>query len=253
MSLSPRSLRDGIKASLVANVLSRVLGLVRQMLVAGYFGVSFAMDVYFMVLALIQMIVFTATAAFEQAALPHLVTAREQDGDEAFSVLAGRLFFWSWVVGGFMAVATLTLFPPLAVRIADGFSDVKKKELVEMSWRFAPWVFLCAPASCANVILRGRSLYDWVVINELGSAVVSVAGILLWHSSPHSLPGIMAGAAATGVVLFVMVGSRFMKFKGKAPRIALLLKQSGKLIVAQKVSLSSSVADRFIQSHLPSG
>ncbi len=72
-------------AASAASVTLIVQGLAfgRQLLVAVYYGVGRGIDSYVLLYTIATIAVFTLAGIFDSIAVPHLVRARERDGDAA--------------------------------------------------------------------------------------------------------------------------------------------------------------------------
>ncbi len=140
-----------------ATMLSRVLGLVRDVVLAGLVGATSNADAFFVAFKIPNFLRrLFAEGAFAQAFVPVLSETREQGGREAVKALVDRV---AGVLGGsLLLLTTLTIIasPLVAVVFAPGFSRDATKlaltaDLIKITF---PYLFLISMTGFAGGILN---------------------------------------------------------------------------------------------------
>ncbi len=137
--------------------LSRVTGLVREVLTASLFGAGAQTDAFFVAFRLPNLLRrLFAEGAFSQAFVPVLGQVKAQDGEEPARLLASRVG-----VGLFMSLAGITLLailaaPALVWLMTGGFSgDTTRFELtVALTQVMFPYIVLISMVALASGILN---------------------------------------------------------------------------------------------------
>ena len=117
----------GVRSFTLGTAVSRVMGLVREMVQARLFGAGFAMDAFNVAFRIPNLLrdLFAETAL--SAAFVPVLTAERAKSKEAQNRLASNIFNVLLVVTGAISLAGLLLAPYLAKAIAFGFGKVPGK------------------------------------------------------------------------------------------------------------------------------
>ena len=208
----------GILASIVRvgsnTTLSRVLGLVRDIVIARTFGASESADAFFVAFRIPNLFRrFFAEGAFSQAFVPVLAEYREQRGEAAVNDLVAH-------VAGMLGAVLLTVTaigmlgaPVLIMIFAPGFIDSDASSeggdryqlAVEMVRITFPYLFFISLTSFAGGILNtygrfGVPAFTPVLLN------LSLIGCALWLAPGLEQPGL---ALAIGVFIAGVVQLTF--------------------------------------------
>ena len=159
-----------------ATGLSRIAGLVREVVAASYFGVSGAMSAFtiaFQVPALMRALF--ADAALQGAFVPVFTELLEKgERREAFRVASGLFFLISLVLGGLTAL--FFLVAPLVVPLfAPGFSDPLTDLTVRLAWILFPMVLLIALSGLVVGMLNSFEHFSVPALAPLAWNLVIVA------------------------------------------------------------------------------
>jgi putative peptidoglycan lipid II flippase len=117
----------GVRSFTIGTAVSRIMGLVREMVIAHLFGAGFAVDAYNVAFRIPNLLrdLFAETAL--SAAFVPVLTAEKAKGREAQNRLASNIFNVLFVVTGAVSLAGLLLAPVLSKVIAFGFGKVPGK------------------------------------------------------------------------------------------------------------------------------
>ena len=201
----------------IGTMLSRVLGLVRDVVLANLLGAAPNADAFFVAFKIPNFLRrLFAEGAFSQAFVPVLTETREQGSHEAVRHLVDRV---AGVLGGSLFVLTalaMVMAPWVALLFAPGFSrDVAKLALTAdlIVWTF-PYLLLISLTGFCGAILNtyGRfavPAYTPVLLNlSLITAAVVWAPMM-----PEPALGLAMGVTLAGVVqlLFQLPSLRALK------------------------------------------
>lgn len=121
-------------------MLSRIAGLVRDLLISRIFGASFATDAFNVAFRLPNLLRrLFAEGAFQQAFVPVLAEVRRRDGEDRMRAMVSHVasvLFWILLA---VSVLGVVFAPVLVWLIASGFSG--KAEAFELATRMTRWMF----------------------------------------------------------------------------------------------------------------
>lgn len=211
-------------------LLSRILGFVRDFVIARAFGAGIATDAFFVAFRLPNLLRrMFAEGAFSQAFVPILGEYRNRLGPEATHSLVSRVAtLLGLVVAGVAALGAL--LAPLIIQIsAPGFSaDADKFELTVQLTRITfPYIFFMAMVALAGGVLNTWSrfaipAFTPVLLN------LSFIGMALF-AAPWFDPPVLALAWAVfiGGLLQLLLQLRPLARLGMLPRLELNLSDPG--------------------------
>ncbi len=246
-------------------MLSRVLGFVRDTIVARTFGAGMATDAFFVAFKLPNLLrrIF-AEGAFSQAFVPILAEYKAQQGEEATRTF---LAYVSGLLTLVLAVVTVLgmLAAPLVIWItAPGFADTPEKfaltsDLLRVTF---PYILLISLASLAGAVLNtwNRFSVPAFVPTLLNISMIIFALFL----TPYFDPPIMALAWATlvgGLAQFLYQLPHLKRIGMLVlPRLNLrdagvwrVMKQMGPAILGVSVSQISLIINTIFASFLAAG
>jgi putative peptidoglycan lipid II flippase len=125
-----------------ATILSRGLGLVRDLIMAYTLGASVLADAFFVAFRVPNLLrSLFAEGSLTMAFVPTFVRVRQEQGDEAAFVLARSIQFWLVAILGVLILFVLLFPKAVTLLIASGFA-AKRPELFELT---ASLVQICFP------------------------------------------------------------------------------------------------------------
>lgn len=221
----------------LATFASRVLGFVRDVLIAGFFGTTPAAQAFviaFLIPNLLRDLV--AEGAANSAFIPVLSRYAASDQKE-LRRFSGALF--NWIVFGSMALSLLGMVsaPAVVTFVAPGFlKDPSKFQLTVSLTRFLfPFIFLVALSAHAMAVLNTLGHFS---LPALGPCILNLCmiGSILWLSPHLKTPifGLAIGVLIGGLFQFLIQwpilskkGFRYEKPSFSHPGV----KESGRLLV----------------------
>ena len=227
------------------------LAFARQLLVAAYFGASREFEIYLFAYAVANWVGFALGIALDSVAVIHLVRSRETASEAGSRALARAAFLASGAMGlaasALMVVATYLLTPV----IATGFTADERVMLGRLAWYFVPWVCVLLPYYAAAARHKSEWRFKRVFFAELLVGAVSIAWLVVDHSSIRQLPIAYCIGYGAGL-LCLLPGSRLIGPAGRAP-LSAMLRDVGELYLANQVGNVPGIADRHFQSLVSPG
>ena len=246
-------------------LLSRVMGLIRDIVLGVIFGPSAATDAFFVAFKIPNFLRrLFAEGAFQQAFVPVLSSARQRGGDDAVRQLFGRV---SGCLGMILAAITAIamLGSPTLIRVfAPGFADQPEQlmlaaELLRLTF---PYLLLIALTAAAAAVLNtydefGPPAFAPVLLNL--SLIAAAIGL-----SPKLETGVMALAFAVPVAgaLQLLLQLPFLWRRGvlawpwpewSDPDVRRILRLMGPTLFSTSVQQINLLVDTILASFLVVG
>ena len=201
----------------IGTMLSRVLGLVRDVVLANLLGAAPNADAFFVAFKIPNFLRrLFAEGAFSQAFVPVLTETREQGSHEAVRHLVDRV---AGVLGGSLFVLTalaMVMAPWVALIFAPGFSrDVAKLALTAdlIVWTF-PYLLLISLTGFCGAILNTYGRFAVPAYTPVLLNLSLITAAVLWAPMmPEPALGLAMGVTLAGVVqlLFQLPSLRALK------------------------------------------
>lgn len=264
MSSSPGLLRSLATVSGMT-LLSRVLGFVRDFVIARSFGAGVMTDAFFVAFRLPNLLRrLFAEGAFSQAFVPLLAEYRNRRGEAETKLLADRVATFLFLVVMLVAVAGIIGAPLLIYISAPGFSaDADKFALtVELTRITFPYITFMALVALAAGILNTWGRFALPAFTPVLLNVSLIGGALL--AAPWFDPPVLALAWAVflGGILQLALQLPALKRIGMLPRfdwapgdpgVRRILILMGPAVIGVSVSQISLLINTIFASFLPSG
>jgi putative peptidoglycan lipid II flippase len=250
-------------------MISRILGVIREMVMARYFGAGFFTDAFYTAYRVPNLLRdLFAEGALSSAFVPTFIKSMRQGGKEKAFVLANMVINALAVLLGAMALLFYFGADGFVYFLASGFAEVPEKfELtVQMTQIMSPFLLFVALAAVVMGMLNASGIFFVPAMAPSSFNVcVILAGIFLSPLMPRfGLEPIVAmalGALAGGLSQFLVqiptaygVGFRYR------PILRLSdpgLRQIGKLMLPAVIGLSATqiniLVDNQLASHLGNG
>ena len=249
----------------IGTMLSRVLGLARDVVLANLLGAAPNADAFFVAFKIPNFLRrLFAEGAFSQAFVPVLTETREQGSHEAVRHLVDRV---AGVLGGSLFVLTalaMVMAPWVALLFAPGFSrDVAKLALTAdlIVWTF-PYLFLISLTGFCGAILNTYRRFAVPAYTPVLLNLSLITAAVVWAPTmPEPALGLAMGVTLAGVVqlLFQLPSLRALKLtprpvwdtKDKGVKKILMLMVPA--LFGVSVSQINLLFDTVLASLLPDG
>ncbi len=252
------------KASFVIAIftaLGGLVGIVREAVIAQYFGVTDSTDAYFIainiILALVGLISGTATAVIIPAYIDAKIKLDVQKGEELFDTFL-MIMTLLCVLAALLVASLAPYYIPLLV---SGFNEEKTSLTIFLLWWTAPLIFLNGVISLWNGYLNSH--YKFAVVAFL-PVVVSITVIIWVYMGQPQLGvtsiaiGLVTGTLVQGILLYSYIFSRFRNpikvcINFKDPLVFNSIAQFGFLISGAVFSRINVLIDQAMASWLSPG
>ncbi|CAK9884664.1 MAG: putative lipid II flippase MurJ [Candidatus Erwinia impunctatus] len=244
---------------------SRVLGFVRDAIVARVFGAGMATDAFFVAFKLPNLLrrIF-AEGAFSQAFVPILSEYKSQQGEEATRVFIAYVSGLLTLCLAVITLAGILAAPWVILATAPGFADTTEKLALTSSLLCItfPYILLISLASLAGAILNTWNRFS---VPAFAPTLLNVSMIsFALFAAPYFTPPVLAlaWAVVVGGVLQLVYQLPHLKKIGMLvlPRINLrdsgvwrVMRQMGPAILGVSVSQISLIINTIFASFLISG
>jgi len=246
-------------------LLSRILGFVRDFVIAHAFGAGLATDAFFVAFRLPNLLRrLFAEGAFSQAFVPILAEYRHRKGDVETKHLVDRVasvLFWVLVVVSALGVIAA---PMLIYLTAPGFAaDAAKFDLTVAMTRITfPYILFMSLVALSSAILNTWSRFALPAFTPVMLNLAMIAGALLLAPRFEQPVIALAWAVFLGGMLQLGIQLPALKRLGMLPRfdfqprdegVKRILKLMAPAVLGVSVSQISLVLNTIFASFLPDG
>jgi putative peptidoglycan lipid II flippase len=193
----------------IATFISRILGFVRDMVLAAYLGATGYSDAFYVAFRIPNLLrELFAEGSMSSAFIPVLSEYQVKEGDEGAKRLARIVFTFVIVVVGAICVAGIIFAPAIVSAIAPGFlKDPGKFSLTVLLARIMfPFLLMVSLAAIVMGVLNTRGVF---FVPALAPAVLNVTMIII-------VPLLAGYSATTAAAAGVLCGG-FMQFAFQVP------------------------------------
>ena len=248
----------------VATFISRILGYVKDMILAGLFGASGAADVFFVAFRIPNLLrELFAEGSMSSAFVPVLTEYRTKQGEEEAKRLVSSTFKFIIIFVGLVCVLGIIFAPAIVSVIAPGFLKYPDKfaGTVLLARIMFPFLLFTSLAALAMGALNTKKVF---FIPALAPALLNIVTIIcvITLSSQFTNPiiSVAIGVTAGGLVQFLfqlpeffkqgyyLLGDRGSSLSFRHPG----LKRIGMLIVPATAGMAVSQINIFISTILAS-
>lgn len=244
----------------VLSLVSKILGFVREMVVAAYFGTSMEADAYQIATA-IPMIIFDAFATavaltFVPLYTDILTNKGEKEAGEFTRNLAGVM---TYLMLGLVIISLLTT-PLLVSVVAPGFFGEKRELAIQLSRILLPVIIFRVLSGIASGLLNSNQ--SFFIPAAVGFALNGgIIGTVVMFAGGWGVKALAWGTfiGIAGMLLIQLPKAVDLGFKLKAlpaigdPNIKKLLLLSVPVFFSSAVNQLSTLVDRIMASTLPTG
>jgi len=262
---SPRSLLHALATVSSMTLLSRILGFVRDFVIARGFGAGLATDAFVVAFRLPNLLRrLFAEGAFSQAFVPMLGEYRNRRGESATKHLVDRTASVLLLAVTLVALVGMVGAPILIYVSAPGFSaDADKFALtVELTRITFPYILFMALVALSAGILNTWGRFAVPAFTPVMLNVAMIGGALLWAPWFARPIDALAWSVFVGGALQLAIQLPALKKIGMLPRFDLalrdegvrrILKLMGPAVLGVSVSQISLLINTIFASFLPSG
>jgi len=237
--------------------LSKMLGFVRDVMIAKVFGATFVVDVAQLVESVLLNTVSFVTSPISIPLVPELTHARMTSEREYRSLLSSVFGLFSIV--GLLMFTVVSVFPQAFVALFSGGFRGTVATYAEYTYRWmAALSIIVVVGATLKTALSVKKDFILLSFSDVIANVVVISG-LLFGARQSGLPILKTGAQLVSVgVLWTYFGTRerwFLvpQYRHWDPRVKSLLKQAGPLFIGSATDMLLTLIDRTMASFLPEG
>jgi putative peptidoglycan lipid II flippase len=250
-------LRDAIWIA-AATGISRVLGLVREVVVADQFGASSAYDAYLIAFFIPHMLRrLLAEGALSNAFIPlyaeRLKNGRGEADQFASMVLSAALIIFPVLIG--LGILFAPIYVPL---LADGFDEAQRGLAIHLSQITFPFIGLMGLAAIVMGVLNSHGKFGLPALMPAFFNVAIIISVLIWNGlGIEALAlGVLLGGLTQLLLQLPLLRGRF-RFRWSFNWHDSGLRQLGQLLLPSIIGLAvvqiNVLVDNKLASHLPDG
>lgn len=224
---------------------SRILGFVRDILIARFLGAGAASDAFFVAFSLPNMFRrFFAEGAFNAAFVPMFTKKLERDPAEAEDFARDAYWLMATFLIGFSLIA-MALMPVLVWIMAAGFTADGRFDMAVVFGRIAfPYILLISLTALISGMLNATGRFAAAAAAPALLNVVFIAGLALaaylgWPAATVLAWSVPIGGVAQLVVVFIAIKRAGYSLRLRVPRLTPDLKRM--LIIAVPAILAGGV------------
>src|SRR5262245_14843557 len=191
-----------------ATIISRVMGMVRDMAVSRLFGAGFATDAFFAAFQIANMLSrFFAEAALTSAFVPTFSETLTKEGDEAARELANVCFTLLTIVMAGVTIAGILFSPWIVSLMFPGFrADPGKLALTILLNRLMfPYIFLISlVALCMGILNTVRHFFTPAISTVFLNISMILCALLLHDRFQVPITALAAGVLVGGILQLLL-------------------------------------------------
>ncbi len=245
-----------VAASLITigtNVLGRVLGYVREAVVAGYFGTSAAFDAFLIAFTVPEIITFIIFAAIPPALIPFLKKYSNDNELEKSKLFTGSFISFA-IIFALFAVAVLFLKEEILWILAPNLTGSDYETALKLMTILAPFIFFRGMEGYFRAILFNNKHFVIPAISPMVTNIFVLA-VILFAYDKFNIFALAYGWLIASIALFIVNGifvfsleKRISISKINFGLVLKLLKLVGAVAVVECIALLYPVVDRFLAS-----
>lgn len=191
-----------------ATMLSRIMGMVRDMVVSRLFGAGMATDAFFAAFQIPNMLRrFFAEGALTSAFVPTFSSTLTNDGEERARELANTCFSLLTVIMAAVTVAGMAFSPYIVGLMYPGFHEIPEKfELtVTLNRMMFPYIFFISlVALCMGILNTLRHFFTPAISTVFLNISMIVAALFMRPLFDAPIMALAAGVLIGGLIQLVM-------------------------------------------------
>lgn len=183
-------------------MLVKVAAVFRELVVAWRFGISDALDAFFIALLIPSFIISVVAESFNAALIPTYIRVREQEGNQAAQRLLSGTIVWSMGLLGVTTILILATAPLYLPYLASGFTPEKIDLTFHLLCAILPNVLLSGIIVIWSAVLNAGERFALAALSPIITSIITIILLLMFPSwSVFSLPAGLVGGAALEISL----------------------------------------------------
>lgn len=248
-----------------ATLLSRVLGFVRDVLLAVWFGAGPAMDAFLVAFKIPNFLRrLFAEGAFSQAFVPVLAQTRQEEGDLGVRNLVARTLGLLATVLALLSLLAMAGSPWVIAVFAPGFDaeDGRAELAAELLRLTFPYLLLISLVALASAVLQTWERFAWPALAPVALNICLI-GFGAWgvHAWDTPVMALAWGVFAAGIAQLILVALplhrlgllRMPQWRPHDARVRRILRLMAPIVFASSVAQLALLLDSILASILAVG
>lgn len=250
----PQTAVQGVAIASAVNVASRVLTLLRQVVVTAYFGLSAQLDAFFVAASFVSIFICTFGDIFDSAGIPSLVKSRERDGEESFRALTGSVFSLAVLLGAGLSLLMVVCLP-LAPLLVPGFPQASKEFIRGNVLLLVPYALAYLPYHAVGSFFRSIRGFHLYYVVEFAVQFAALAVVVGFGYTVLVVPVSLSAAYIVGIATFVFLARDRFRFRGKLTggEMDVVRGTVARMLPVYVILYGLVVVDRYFGSYLGEG
>lgn len=234
----------------------KLLGLVKEMVVAAQFGAGPSMDAFLLALSLPTFAVNVVAGMLPMALTPAFVAARERDGADAARRLAGTAFRQTYIVMTVLSVMLAGITLLVGHLPGSGLSAESRGLLPQMTALLLPFTVLQGASAAWTGLLAAEGAFAIGAAAPVAVPVVMVAVVYL-AGATLGIAAVAIGLVAGSVVQLAMLAramrAHALPMHARGASLEAVYAQYLPAVGGALLSSGCGLVDQFMASWLPAG
>lgn len=242
----------------IISILSKPLGLLREIVIADFFGASKVTDAFFVSQILPNVFGTIIAGALISAFIPVFIRVRETEGEgEAWS-LTSKVFSLLTLVLILICLLIYFFAGPVTRVMAPGFGPSEQKLASWLLKFMIPTVFLGTLLGLFTAVLNSYQHFLLPAAAALLNNIFLISAVILLAAKSGIVSLIIGSIGAVACQFCIVGGGLFFKkpflrlsFKWRDPNLSMVFKMVIPIVVGSSAGLINLMVDRAIASGLP--
>ena len=248
------SFLSSMQSSAFWRSLKRLTGVLKHIIVAATIGLTAQLDVFYMLMALLGIIIFSWSQVLEVVAVPKLVELSNSHKKDAFVDLSSGLFILCVLFSIFLCILIIPC-RSLIAKAAMGFDAERNRLLVNSFLWMTPVFLFYIPYQFIGSVLRSVRRFSLVYQAEFFIGATTLLLIILYKNRPNVLFWSFSTGLLVAFIYLLFFFKSSFKFRGihLTEDIRQILKAVPGLLLLQTTHHLYILTDRFFVSFLGTG
>lgn len=243
----------------LGTIFVKSVALVKELVVAGKFGIGDTLDAFFIALLIPAFIINVVSSSFNAALIPTYIRVLEQEGRDAAQKLFSGATTWILGLLGIATILMVAAAPLYLPVIAGGFNAEKLNLTFKLLCSIAPLVLLETVMTSWRAALNAGERFALVALAPIITPIVTILFLLALNS--WGIFNLAAGLVFGGVLEMIVIGvalhrqgiSFYPKWYGLDPHLRQVANQYIPAITGALFMNSAALVDQSMAAMLKPG
>lgn len=244
---------------LFINIIVKILGLLKQSLIAYYFGASISLDIYFLSSGFISNIYYFITSILSVSFVVIYLEIKERKNESERKEFVAAVLYGMLILSTGITFLILLFADPISSILAPSYTFTDKHTLAYMLRLFSAFIYFQVLVSYTSSVLNAEKAFIKSAINLLfQNVIIIICLILLFDSSGiNSLIYGLYFSYAIQIIYLFFTSKKYLFFKFHHPLTNEHVKKMIKIVIPLSISYGlvqiNQLVDRIIVSGLGDG